>query len=155
MKDRRKLLPSLPDLILQRPAQRFHSRRLLAQNLRYEFSLDDFAKGIHAGTHLIVRETRRQLVTPIILSVAGAAAVWAALHFTAPKPANVETATSMSTAVSAFDSDRWREAVEKVKADRTNPENVAHDIPPELRHYEDRHWFLATQVAEVKQHNIQ
>ena len=61
----------------------------------------------------------------------------------------------MSTTVSAFDSDRWREAVEKVKADRTNPENVALDIPPELRHYEDRHWFLATQVAEVKKHNIQ
>src|SRR5437868_14023447 len=61
----------------------------------------------------------------------------------------------MSTAVSAFDSDRWREAVEKVKADRTNPENVALDIPPELRHYEDRHWFLATQVAEVKKFNVQ
>ena len=63
--------------------------------------------------------------------------------------------TSMSNALSGFDSDRWREAVEKVKADRANPENVALDIPPELRHYEDRHWFLATQVAEVKKHNIQ
>ena len=56
--------------------------------------------------------------------------------------------------MSGFDTDRWREAVEKAKADRVNPENVALEVPPEMRHYEDRHWFLATQVAEVKKHNI-
>ena len=103
-----------------------------------------------------MKETAKQLVTPVVLSVAGAVAVWAALHFTAPKSASREvTATSMSNSISSFDSDRWREAVEKVKADRVNPENVALEVPPEMRHYEDRHWFLATQVAEVKKHNIQ
>ena len=61
----------------------------------------------------------------------------------------------MPDASSGFDTDRWREAVEKVKADRANAENVALDIPTELRHYEDRHWFLATQVAEVKKHNLE
>jgi len=81
--------------------------------------------------------------------------VWAALHFTAPKPGSVETAAGMSNPASGFDTDRWRQAVEKVKADRANPENVALDVPSELRHYEDRHWFLATQVAEVKKQNIQ
>jgi len=111
-------------------------------------------RAFQAGTHPIVKEKARQLVTPVILSVAGAMVVWAALHFTAPKSANVETAASMSNGVGAFDSDRWRQAVEKVKADRVNPENVALDIPAELRHYDDRHWFLATQVAEVKKHNI-
>jgi len=105
---------------------------------------------------LIVKETAKQLVTPVILSVAGAVAVWAALHFTAPKSASREaTATSMSNSISSFDSDRWREAVEKVKADRVNPENVALEVPPELRHYDDRHWFLATQVAEVRKHSLQ
>ena len=34
-------------------------------------------------------------------------------------------------------------------------ENVAIEIPTQLRHYEDRHWFLATQVAEVKKFNVQ
>ena len=29
------------------------------------------------------------------------------------------------------------------------------EIPPELRHYDDRHWFLATQVAEVRKFNLQ
>ena len=103
-----------------------------------------------------MKETAKQLVTPVVLSVAGAVAVWAALHFTAPKSVSREaTAASTSNSISSFDSDRWREAVEKVKADRINPENVALEVPSEMRHYEDRHWFLATQVAEVKQHNIQ
>ncbi|MFN2579014.1 MAG: DUF5715 family protein [Pyrinomonadaceae bacterium] len=103
-----------------------------------------------------MKETARQLVTPIILSVTGAVAVWAALHFTAPKPVTLEaTASSMSNAVDGFDSERWRQAVERVKADRVDPENVALDIPSQLRHYEDRHWFLATQVAEVKKHQMQ
>lgn len=103
-----------------------------------------------------MKETAKQLVTPVVLSVAGAVAVWAALHFTAPKSVSLEaTATSTSNSITSFDSDRWREAVEKVKADRINPENVALDVPPEMRHYEDRHWFLATQVAEVKKNNIQ
>ena len=103
-----------------------------------------------------MKETAKQLVTPVVLSVAGAVAVWAALHFTAPKSVTREaTATSISNSISSFDSDRWREAVEKVKADRVNPETVALDVPPEMRHYEDRHWFLATQVAEVKKNNIQ
>lgn len=103
-----------------------------------------------------MKETAKQLVTPVVLSIAGAVAVWAALHFTAPKSATREaTATSISNSITSFDSDRWREAVEKVKADRVNPENVALEVPSEMRHYEDRHWFLATQVAEVKKHNIQ
>ncbi len=50
----------------------------------------------------------------------------------------------------------WSEGIEKVKADRTDPSlNVALEVPSELRHYEDRHWFLATQVAEVRKLNLQ
>jgi hypothetical protein len=45
--------------------------------------------------------------------------------------------------------------MEKVKEDRGANENVALEIPAELRHYEDRHWFLATQVAEVRKFNVQ
>jgi len=47
--------------------------------------------------------------------------------------------------------DTWDQAVEKVKADRGEPAgvNARVETPPELKHYEERHWFLATQVAEV------
>lgn len=51
----------------------------------------------------------------------------------------------------------WTEGIEKVKADRVEPasENAPFVIPPELRHYSDRRWFLATQVAEVRKNNVQ
>lgn len=45
--------------------------------------------------------------------------------------------------------------MERVKAARPEAENVGIEIPSELRHYEDRHWFLATQVAEVKKFKLQ
>jgi hypothetical protein len=48
----------------------------------------------------------------------------------------------------------WTGAVEKVKEDRGPGAYAAVEIPPELRHYSDRHWFLAAQVAEVGKHNI-
>ncbi len=53
--------------------------------------------------------------------------------------------------------DTWDQAVEKVKADRGEPAGTGARVetPPELKHYEERHWFLATQVAEVAQHRIQ
>ena len=48
----------------------------------------------------------------------------------------------------------WAEAVDKITEPRLTSDNVAHEIPTELKHYEDRHWFLATQVAEVAEHNV-
>ena len=46
--------------------------------------------------------------------------------------------------------------MEKISADRGEPAggNAAVETPPELKHYSDRHWFLATQVAEIDKHNI-
>ena len=49
----------------------------------------------------------------------------------------------------------WAQAVAKVKEDRGANGNVALEIPTQLRHYEDRHWFLATQVAEVEKFHVQ
>jgi hypothetical protein len=48
----------------------------------------------------------------------------------------------------------WARAVEKVKEDRGATGAAAIEIPTQLRHYEDRHWFLATQVAEVEKFNV-
>lgn len=50
--------------------------------------------------------------------------------------------------------DLWARAVEKVKEDRGGTGAVAIEIPTQLRHYEDRHWFLATQVAAVEEFNV-
>ena len=45
--------------------------------------------------------------------------------------------------------------MEKVKEVRGDTGHVSIEIPSELRHYEERRWFLATQVAEVKKFNLQ
>ena len=45
--------------------------------------------------------------------------------------------------------------MDKVREARAETDNIAIEIPTQLRHYEDRHWFLATQVAEVKKFNVQ
>jgi len=49
--------------------------------------------------------------------------------------------------------DLWTNAVDKVKADRLDPGGPV-ETPPELRHYSDRYWFLATQIAETKKYNV-
>jgi multidrug efflux pump subunit AcrA (membrane-fusion protein) len=92
----------------------------------------------------------------ILASAAAAVAVWALLHFTAPKRHGQST-NNISSSASNTNADQWARAIEKVKEDRGEAANGQGgiNVPPELRHYEDRHWFLATQVAEVKRHNIQ
>ena len=101
-------------------------------------------------------ESTRRFVIPVALSLAAGVIVWAALHFTAPKVwSSRETTLNALVNPSNFDSDRWLAAVEKVKADRIDTSNSALNVPSELRHYEERHWFLAAQVAEVKKQQIQ
>jgi hypothetical protein len=48
----------------------------------------------------------------------------------------------------------WTTAAEKVKEDRGEPVGRAAkvDTPSQLRHYSDTRLFLATQVAEVAEH---
>src|SRR5207244_7716776 len=51
--------------------------------------------------------------------------------------------------------DLWNRTVDQVKADRGESAGQGPvETPPELRHYSDRHWFLATQVAEVRKYNV-
>lgn len=97
--------------------------------------------------------TTKRFALLLLISSATGVAVWALLHFTAPKfwgsanlgPANVRSVDEL-----------WTEGLQKVKAERSESDkNAALEIPPELRHYGDRHWFLATQVAEVRKRNVQ
>jgi hypothetical protein len=98
----------------------------------------------------------RQILLLIIVSLAAGAGVWALLRFTSsarhPSPsANLTNAAELSSA----DPDLWARSMEKVKEDRGDSGNVGLEIPSQLRHYPDRHWFLATQVAEVRKFNLQ
>ena len=92
----------------------------------------------------------------LVVSVAAGVGVWAALRFTAPQKFWRRYETTDNTApINYNDTERWARAIEKVKEDRTAAAgDAALDVPPELRHYDDRHWFLATQVAEVKKQNL-
>jgi len=95
----------------------------------------------------------RYLFLLIVASAAIAVGVWALIRFKALKPQALrQPDVSNPARVDGVDSDLWRRAVEKVKED---PGGGLAEIPPELRHYDDRHWFLATQVAEVKKFNVQ
>ena len=93
----------------------------------------------------------------ILLGVAFAAGGLALLRFSSLK-LNPQAAESADFATIArlpiTDPDLWSRSLDKVKEPRAETENVALEIPTQLRHYEDRHWFLATQVAEVKKYNV-
>lgn len=82
-------------------------------------------------------------------------AVWAALRFTAPNFLQSITSTVTAPVASRSTTELWEQAIAKVKEDRVEAAGAAPlEIPPELRHYEERRWFLATQVAEVRKHNL-
>ncbi len=100
----------------------------------------------------------RRYVLLVLASATTGVAVWAALRFSAPSRFwHAQLTAAPTTTADEMNSDRWAQAVARAKEDRTDPANanVALEVPSELRHYEDRHWFLATQVAEVKKSNIQ
>jgi len=81
--------------------------------------------------------------------------MWAVVHFRAAERDRLHQSANNSISPNSADADAWAKAVEKVKADRGEQGNAAIEIPPELRHYSDRHWFLATQVAEIERYNVQ
>src|SRR5213083_3016778 len=96
------------------------------------------------------------LLLLIVATAAIAVGAWALVHFgvlkrQALRPYDLSDKTSERPA----DPDLWAHSMEKVKEDRGGIGNVALEIPPQLRHYTDRRWFLATQVAEVKKLNVQ
>ncbi|MEP6570237.1 MAG: DUF5715 family protein [Acidobacteriota bacterium] len=103
-----------------------------------------------------MRIQRKRLLVAVV--VCAAIAVGVGLRLKALNRQALFQADNLSAlaARSGGDADRWLQAVERVKEDRTAAElGGAIEIPTELRHYSDRHWFLATQVAEVKKFSVQ
>lgn len=85
----------------------------------------------------------------------GLGAAWTIRYFRRLKHGR-ESANHLATLTNTATSQSWSEAVEKLKADRGEPMGggAAVETPAELKHYSERYWFLATQIAEVAQHNI-
>ena len=82
-------------------------------------------------------------------------AVWAGLRYTAPNFLRSISSTEIAPVDSRSTTELWEQAIAKVKEDRGVTANAEPlEIPPELRHYTERRWFLATQVAEVRKHNL-
>src|SRR2546422_2704354 len=98
----------------------------------------------------------RYLLLLIVATAAIAAGAWAFIHFRVLKRQTLrQYDLSGKTSERRADPDLWARSLEKVKEGRGDTGNVALEIPPELRHYSDRHWFLATQIAEVRKFNVQ
>ena len=64
--------------------------------------------------------------------------------------AGLSASSAITKTTNAFS---WYEAVEKIKEARTEGAGAI-NTPPELKHYSERYWFLATQVAEIEQHRV-
>ena len=96
--------------------------------------------------------SRRVALFLVLLTVAGVA-VWAAFRFRATRRNQLLQSATASNFTASTTPD-WNLAVEKVKAERDASLGGALEIPPELKHYEERYWFLATQVAEIEKHRV-
>ena len=98
---------------------------------------------------------KRVTLLAIVIVVISVAAGWTIKRFQRFKQLR-ESAGHDTTLTNTAAVQPWTEAVEKVKADRGEPMGggAAVETPAELKHYSERYWFLATQIAEVAQHNI-
>jgi hypothetical protein len=97
---------------------------------------------------------RRKIVFAfIIVIVLVVAAGWALYHFRL-RSYQLPILQASVVPANTLDPNAWNRAVETVKADRGGEGAGALEIPPELRHYEERYWFLATQVAEIEKYNV-
>src|ERR1044072_4196882 len=95
--------------------------------------------------------SRRVVLVLVLMMVAGVA-VWAAFRLRATR--RNQFVQSITESFNPTTSPDWNLAVEQVKAERDSSLGGALEIPPELKHYEDRYWFLATQVAEVEKYKV-
>ncbi|HTG95200.1 MAG TPA: hypothetical protein VL866_21565, partial [Pyrinomonadaceae bacterium] len=94
----------------------------------------------------------RRVVLLIVLIAVAAAGIWGFARY---KNAGRSVAEPTTNVVAIADADAWSKAIERVKEDRGESAGGPIEIPTELRHYSDRHWFLATQVAEVEKQRVQ
>jgi hypothetical protein len=95
---------------------------------------------------------KRVFAVTIVLAVGFA--VWAVRHFRDFKHLS-EPINEANNVANTATFEQWQQAVERIKEPRDAAMlgGVA-ETPPELKHYEERYWFLATQIAEVAKYNL-
>jgi hypothetical protein len=102
-----------------------------------------------------MKEQRRYFSRLFLICALVGVGVWALVRFSPrfhrPRAGDAYVANLSS---SPNEADLWNRGVEKVKEDRGTTGQVPIEVPSELKHYSDTHWFLATQVAEVKKYNL-
>jgi hypothetical protein len=97
--------------------------------------------------------SRRVALISVFILLA-AVAVWAAFRYRATRRTQVVQSTTETNFNPGTTTDAWNVAVDKVKAERDASLGGVLDVPPELKHYEERYWFLATQVAEIEKYRV-
>lgn len=96
---------------------------------------------------------KKQLVALLLLMAAACGTAWALFRYGGLRWQLPNQSLNISSAGETAAYYSWSEAVERVKEAR-NDLGGGREVPPELQHYSDRHWFLATQVAEVEKYNV-
>jgi hypothetical protein len=92
----------------------------------------------------------KKVLVLLLVAIAGLAA-WTVRHFRDFKQLEQQPTSQVNVAANTATFEQWQQAVEKIKADRGG--GVA-ETPSELKHYDERYWFLAAQIAEVTRYNI-
>jgi hypothetical protein len=96
---------------------------------------------------------RKRILLLFVFCAAACAGVWAFVRFSDLRRTRlIQSAANLSGVTNTSTADAWARAAEKVKEART--ETGGAETPPELKHYSERYWFLATQVAEIEKHNV-
>lgn len=96
---------------------------------------------------------RTQLLVLVLITAAAALGVGALFHFGLLRWQQAQQLSAGAAIADTLTNYSWAEAVEKVKEVRMDA-GGAIETPAELKHYSDRHWFLATQVAEVEKYQV-
>jgi hypothetical protein len=94
----------------------------------------------------------KRVIVLIFLIVIVVSGVWTIRHFRNLRRLRQST-MQLAAVTDTARIQTWAEAVEKVKEERSESMGAV-ETPPELRHYSERYWFLATQVAEITRYNI-
>lgn len=96
---------------------------------------------------------RKRILVLFLFCAVACVAVWTIIRFTGARRYRADSSSGGSNGTSRT-VDSWTLAVEKVKADRGEAANGPVEIPTELKHYSERFWNLATQVAEIEKHRV-
>ena len=97
---------------------------------------------------------KKTILVLFLFCVIACVAVWAVVRFTRARQFGwIDPLNHASNAVNTSVV-QWNIAVERIKEDRGEAARGPIEIPSELKHYSERYWFLATQVAEIEKHNV-